>query len=110
LVGAPEGFERTLGDVPEGVVLRRELAGGMDIVLWFTRSRQELQAGLGEMAARAGEGRLWILWPKKASGVVSDLSQNEVRRAGLEAGLVDFKICAVDATWSGLCFTRRKGG
>jgi hypothetical protein len=55
-------------------------------------------------------GRLWILWPKKASGVVSDLSQSEVRRAGLEAGLVDFKICAVDATWSGLCFTRRKGG
>jgi hypothetical protein len=50
---------------------------------------------------------LWIAWPKKASGVASDLTQNDVRRIGLAAGLVDFKICAIDETWSGLKFVKR---
>jgi hypothetical protein len=54
-----------------------------------------------------GEGRLWIAWPKKASGVASDLSQTVVRQVGLAAGLVDYKICAIDQTWSALLFTRR---
>jgi hypothetical protein len=56
----------------------------------------------------AEQGGLWIAWPKKASGAVSDLSQAMVRQAGLDAGLVDFKVCSMDATWSGLRFTRRK--
>jgi hypothetical protein len=114
LVGAPEDFETTLGDLPPEAKVRRTLAspgrqGQPDLALWFTRSLAELHTGLGEMAAGMGTGKLWILWPKKASGVLSDLSQNEVRQAGLAAGLVDFKICSVDAVWSGLCFTRRKG-
>lgn len=108
LVGAPDGFPATLGELPEGVKVGRGPGGEADVILWFTRSLGELKAGLQQMAAQVGERRLWILWPKKASGVVSDLSQNEVRQAGLEAGLVDFKICSVDAVWSGLCFTRRK--
>jgi hypothetical protein len=108
LVGAPEAFENTLGELPEGVEVHRRLGDEAGLVLWFTRSRQELEAGLGQRAARLAEARLWILWPKKASGLVSDLSQNEVRQAGLAAGLVDFKICSVDDVWSGLCFTRRK--
>lgn len=108
LVGAPEGFEATLGDLPEDVRLSRERTVEPGITLWFTRSLQELHADLSEMAAWTGEGWLWILWPKKTSGVSSDLTQSEVRQAGLDAGLVDFKICSVDATWSGLCFTRRK--
>jgi hypothetical protein len=57
----------------------------------------------------AAGGRLWIAWPKKASGRQTDLDQSAVRRFGLDAGLVDYKICAVDETWSGLCFARRKG-
>jgi hypothetical protein len=108
LVGAPEGFEATLGALPEGATVSREPAGHPEVTLWFTRSRQELEAGIDDMGARAGQGRLWIVWPKKASGVASDLTQQVVHRVGLEAGLVDFKVCAVDATWSGLCFTWRK--
>ena len=108
LVEAPDGFETTLGELPEGVVLSREITGPPDVTLWFTRSRQELEEGIAGMGAVAGAGRLWIIWPKKASGVVSDLSQNVVRQTGLASGLVDFKVCSVDATWSGLCFTRRK--
>jgi len=55
-------------------------------------------------------GRVWIAWPKKASGVVTDLTQPYVRKSGLAVGLVDYKICAIDKTWSGLLFTRRKSG
>lgn len=108
LVNAPDGFEGTLGDLPGDVAVHRGLGGEPDLILWFARSLEELESGLSHMAVQVGEGRLWILWPKKASGVVSDLSQHEVRRAGLDAGLVDFQICSVDAVWSGLCFTRRK--
>ena len=61
------------------------------------------------MVRHSPGGGLWILWPKKASGVDSDLSQPVVRQAGLAAGMVDFKICAVDETWSGLRFSRRQG-
>ena len=63
------------------------------------------------MAARLDRGAVWIAWPKKASGVKTDLSQTIVREVGLGAGLVDYKICAIDATWSGLLFAlrRRKG-
>jgi hypothetical protein len=60
------------------------------------------------MAARTGAGRLWIIWPKKASGLQTDVTQNDVRALGLASGLVDFKICAVDARWSALAFTKRK--
>ena len=79
-----------------------------DVVLWFVRSRRELEGGVGRMGERLGDGRLWIIWPKKASGVVTDVTQQLVREAGLAAGLVDYKVCSVDATWSGLLFVRRK--
>jgi hypothetical protein len=108
LVGAPEDFERALVDLPRGVELRRREWGRCDLTIWFTRSAEELEGGLEEMAVRAGDGPLWIAWPKKASGVKSDLSQPVVRRLGLAAGLVDYKICSVDRTWSALLFTQRK--
>ena len=75
----------------------------------FVRSLAELRRRF-PVAGRAlvERGRLWIAWPKKASGVETDLTQGYVRKTGLDSGLVDFKICAIDATWSGLCFTRRK--
>ena len=113
LVGAPEGFEKNLGELPEGVVVHRstdqERDAAPDLVIWFARSRGEVENRIEEMGAFADKGRLWIAWPKKASGVTSDLSQNIVRQIGLASGLVDFKVCAIDATWSGLCFTQRKG-
>ncbi len=108
LVGAPVGFEKTLGELPEGVMLRREARGRCDVTLWFTRSRKELEGGIERMGAFAEKGGLWIVWPKKSSGIESDLSQVVVRKVGLASGLVDYKVCAVDATWSGLRFTQRK--
>jgi len=108
LVGAPKGFEETLGALPEGAVVRRRAATRADVTLWFTRSVGELQLGVKGMIPRAEKGGLWIIWPKKTSGVASDLSETEVRRIGLAAGLVDYKVCAVDATWSGLKFSKVK--
>jgi hypothetical protein len=110
LLGAPPGFEKTLHPLPEGVYFLRR-PGEAQIVLLFARRQAELK----RLFAEAGrllqpKGRLWIIWPKRASGEASDLTQNEVRAFGLEAGYVDFKIIAVDATWSGLCFARRKSG
>ncbi len=108
LVGAPEGFEETLGDLPQGVVLHDEAGTSSDLTLYFARSREELESRMGRLAASAHSGGLWIVWPKKSSGVASDLSQKVVREVGLGAGLVDFKVCSVDDTWSGLRFTRRE--
>ena len=78
------------------------------MTLWFLDSLATLEDGISNVAEIAGGGRLWICWPKKASGITTDVTQNDVRRTGLDTGIVDFKICAIDATWSGLCFTRRK--
>jgi hypothetical protein len=108
LVNAPKDFEATLGELPAGAAIRRKAVAGADVTLWFLRSLADLGSGIDRMAKTAGDGRLWICWPKKASGIVTDVTQNEVRSTGLANGLVDFKICAIDATWSGLCFTRRK--
>jgi CheY-like chemotaxis protein len=108
LVGAPDDFESTLGRVPDGVALRRQNRGARNLTIWFVTSRVHLEGRMASMAERAGEGAMWIAWPKQASGVRTDVTQNLVRERGLAAGLVDYKICAIDATWSGLLFTRRK--
>jgi hypothetical protein len=110
LLAAPEGFDEILGELPEGVTVRRQARGRTDLALWFTKSKRDLEARIERMAEFVGEGHLWIVWPKKASRVKTDLSQVVVRKIGLDSGLVDFKICSVDDTWSGLCFTRRKKG
>ena len=109
LLGAPEGFENTLGPLPEGVRIARTARGRPQLILLFTQSRADLERRF-PAAARllADGGGIWIVWPKKASGVVSDLGENEVRGFGLAAGFVDYKVCAVDQTWSGLLFARRK--
>jgi hypothetical protein len=109
LVGAPENFDETLGELPAGVTLRKRDQGRREMTLWFPKSRADMEHRLDRMSAFAEDGGLWIIWPKKSSGVVSDLSQTVVRRSGLDAGLVDFKICSIDKTWSGLRFTLRKG-
>jgi hypothetical protein len=108
LVGAPGDFETTLGELPEKTSVVRNATPDVDVTLWFLSSLADLNGGIVRMAETSGDGRLWICWPKKASGIVTDVNQNNVRSIGLASGLVDFKICAIDATWSGLCFTRRK--
>jgi hypothetical protein len=108
LINAPEDFEATLGTLPDGVSVRRQARGQADLVIWFTMSRRELEDRLDFVAKMFGPGGLWIAWPKKASGLATDVSEPIVRETGLAAGLVDYKICAIDAVWSGLRFARRK--
>ena len=80
----------------------------LDFVFLFSKKRSELTKEFSRMAKRlAPAGVLWVAWPKKTSGVHTDLNENEVRRIGLQAGLVDVKVCAVDEVWSGLKFVIR---
>jgi hypothetical protein len=108
LAGAPAGFEKTLAPLPEGVTVRCRDRGRRDITLWFVCWQADLLNGLERMKPKAEAGGLWIVWPKQASGLASDLTQAVVRKPALSTGLVDFKVCALDATWTGLRFTRRK--
>ena len=108
LVSAPDDFEQTLGTLPDEVTLRRQARGRCDLIVWFTRSQGELRRRVQRMGQIAGKDGLWIAWPKQSSAIPTDLNQTVVRRTGLDAGLVDYKICAIDADWSGLKFTRRK--
>ncbi len=108
LIGAPSDFEVTLGALPEGVTLRRQARGRCDLAIWFTTSRPDLERRIDRMGALVGRGGLWVAWPKRSSGIPTDLSQAVVRQIGLAAGLVDYKICAIDATWTGLRFSVRQ--
>ena len=108
LVKPPADIDSILGELPEGVRVSRRADAAAEVTLWFVRSLADLEGGVERLAKNAGSGRLWICWPKKTSGIATDLTQNHVRERGLAAGVVDFKICAIDATWSGLCFTKRK--
>jgi len=107
---APAGFDELLGGLPDGAVLTSRFHASMDLVIWFVTDQQDLARGMRKMAERMGEVSLWIAWPKQAPDRAGDLTQQVVRQAGLTAGLVDYKICSIDATWSGLLFTRRKPG
>ncbi len=108
LVDAPEGFDATLGALPEGARLRSGTRSPFDLVLWFVRSLVILQNRITEMCRVTGDKPIWIIWPKKTSALAADLGELEVRKFGLAQGLVDYKVCAVDATWSGLLFRRRR--
>ena len=114
VVGLPRGWDAEQLD-PKRVaqVSRRAAPSGTgaayDVVVAFCPGRAALQRHLARaLPLTSQQGRLWLCWPKKSSGVPTDLDEAEVRRAGLAAGVVDVKICAVDATWSGLCFMTRR--
>jgi hypothetical protein len=108
LVGAPEGFRAELDDLPEGVSFLTSLASQLDLIVFFTKSQSELTRNFPRLATKlAPAGMLWIAWPKKASGVATDLADYHVRQIGLDAGLVDVKVCAVNEIWSGLKFVIR---
>jgi CheY-like chemotaxis protein len=109
LMDAPADFSQTLGELPEDVHLVHQPQHACDIVIWFVTQHQEFEKRLLTTARLVKNGAVWIVWPKKTSGVSSDLSQPIVRAAGLAAGLVDYKVCSVDQTWTGLCFRWRKG-
>ena len=107
LIDAPEGFEKSIPDLPDGVSFVGENPKHNDLVIWFVQSQKDLDKHINKVKAKVGKGGLWIAWPKKTSGVASDLSQTAVRKKGLSTGLVDYKVCSIDKTWSGLKFTVR---
>jgi hypothetical protein len=108
LIRAPDEFGVTLGELPPGVVVRSRARGPLDVVVAFFLERRELVRRMTALRdALDPRGGLWIAWPKRSSGVASDLDENVVREVGLDAGLVDNKVCAIDETWSGLRFVYR---
>lgn len=108
MIGAPAGFRGELAGLPDKVKFVTSTATSLDVVLYFVKLQRELTESFPRLAAKlAPAGMLWIAWPKKASGVPTDLSDHSVREIGLEAGLVDVKVCAVNHIWSGLKFVIR---
>jgi hypothetical protein len=104
LIGAPAGFDLTLGLLPDDVSVSRRLGrGSRDVIVAFFSRRVMLERRLPALrAALDPAGGLWIAWPKRASGVETDVTEDAVRTLGLATGLVDNKICAIDHVWSGL--------
>ena len=110
LLGAPDGFEQTtLGELPDGVRVVRRAGGKADVIVSFHTERAELERRLptlrGMMEPAAG---LWIAWPKRASKLATDITEDVLREVALPTGLVDNKVCAIDATWSGLRLVIRR--
>jgi hypothetical protein len=109
LLGAPDDFAEKLAELPEAVELQTRLTSQTKLAIWFVRSRQELEAETELLSARLPVGSsVWIVHPKQSGRYRVDFNQNDVRAAGLAAGLVDYKVCAIDADWSGLKFTHKK--
>lgn len=107
-INAPEGFADYLGPLPEGAEVMKRLIKPIDLVILFVTTERVLARDFAKLAEKlATNGMIWIAWPKKSSQVTTDLSFERVQRIGLDAGLVDVKICAVDETWSGLKFVFR---
>ena len=106
---APDGFLGLLGELPDGVGVRLRASGPLDVIVFFTKSRRELERRLPALRrAMDPAAGLWIAWPKRSSGVETDMTEDVARRLGLANRLVDNKVCAIDDTWSGLRLVIRK--
>lgn len=107
VTGAPQGFRRELVGLPGDVRLSPRIEARPDLIVWFVQNRRALEGMMPAVATQMGDG-LWVAWPKKASGVRTDVTEDVIRAAGLASGLVDYKVCAISAIWSGLKFAKRK--
>jgi hypothetical protein len=111
LLGAPAGFATTLGALPIGATTRARLDGTtpLDVVIAFVTTREALVERVAAIRPRlAQDGGMWIAWPKKSSGVATDVTEQTIRDVALPTGLVDNKVCAIDDTWSGLRLVIRR--
>jgi hypothetical protein len=107
-VNAPDDIDGEIGPLPNNVKRISRRANAMDFVLLFTKSQASLRKDFSKYAKTlVPNGMLWIAWPKRSSGVITDINENNVREIGLAAGLVDVKICAITEIWSGLKFVYR---
>jgi hypothetical protein len=111
LVGAPADFAKMLGKLPAGARLHKGVGRTRHLTIWFVTSRKQLEGDLRRIAPSSegdAPGHMWIAWPKKSSGVKTDLTEDVLREVILPTGMVDRKVCAVDETWSGLLFSWRR--
>jgi len=108
LINAPKDFARALGELPDNAQIVTRVTKPLDIALLFVVTERALLRDFHKLAKKlASNGMIWVAWPKKSSGVATDLSFDRVQRIGLDSGLVDVKICAIDDVWSGLKFVIR---
>jgi len=108
LVGMPEDVKSELKDALGICQMSRDGSGPLDFVMVFVKTQAELKQQFSKLSKQlAPAGMLWVSWPKKSSGVTTDLNENDIRKIGLDVGLVDVKVCAVNEVWSGLKFVIR---
>jgi len=108
-LNAPDDFAATLGELPESAQLRTSARGKLDLVVLFVSRRAELRRRIESLGNSIHpDGALWVAWPKRASGVETDMTEDVVRELALPLGLVDNKVCAIDEIWSGLRVVWRK--
>lgn len=108
LIEAPDNIKSILGKLPDGATMVAHTRKACDFILWFVRCQRDLDRRIDAISRRVGDGNVWIVWPTKTTSLKSDLTSDIIRTTGLDHGLVDFKVCAVDETWSGLRFATRK--
>jgi hypothetical protein len=107
LLGAPDGF--TISEPPPGTEIRTRARGRFAVIVSFHTRRSDLETRFPTlMDAVEVDGGLWVAWPKRASGVPTDITEDTVREVALPTGMVDNKVCAIDDTWSGLRLVWRK--
>ena len=106
---APPDYRKLLGPLPEDIAFLTRPGTQLDLIHLFVRTRAELAQALARFdRVMPDDGMIWVSWPKKASGVQTDVTEDTIREVALPKGLVDVKVCAVDATWSGLKLVRRR--
>jgi len=108
ILNAPRGYRATLGKLPDGVHVAAAARGPLPFIQFFTTTRKALEGRFAALVrALAPAGALWVSWPKHASGVATDVTEDVVRAVALAGGLVDVKVAAIDEVWSGLKLVRR---
>jgi CheY-like chemotaxis protein len=105
---APPGYPKIIGVLPEGAKFEEEPKEPAPVAVWFVRELDAYLSGLREMRKLAAQSRLWVLYPKQKKGKRSGITQFDLRESAIQAGLVDFKICSVDETWTGMAFAVKK--
>ncbi len=109
-VRAPEHFSRLLGELPDGVRVKKRATPPLDLVVCFATRRSQLERELPRLRELIRPaGAVWTAWPKRSSGVETDITEDTIRDVALPLGLVDVKVCAIDDTWSGLRLVIRRG-
>ena len=106
-LNAPADFAATLGPLDD-VRIRRDTRGRWDLLVLFVTRRSDLERRLPGVVEGLEQRSFWIAWPKRASGIATDLTEDALREVALPLGVVDYKVCAIDATWSGLKFALRR--